>query len=143
MLIGYIGVQLQPFEAAPTGARAAAWSPDGQQIAFAAGNEVTITDWASRQSFSAVIPVSMHAGRKASKATSTDSDSPFLTLSLVMCAARAAAGRVRGAAAADGFSVLGCCHVGACELHCAGRRGAVMPNLSPHAAMHITDSASA
>lgn len=57
VLIGYIGVELQPFRAAPPGVRSVAWSPEGQQIAFAAGNEAVIVDWASSASFSAVIPV--------------------------------------------------------------------------------------
>jgi hypothetical protein len=57
MLIGYIGMRLQPFDAAPPGVRAVAWSPDGQQMAFAAGDEVTVLDWASRTSFSTIIPV--------------------------------------------------------------------------------------
>lgn len=58
VLIGYIGMQLQPFDAAPAGVRAVAWAPEGQQMAFAAGGGVTVLDWASRASFSAAVPVS-------------------------------------------------------------------------------------
>lgn len=58
VLIGYIGMRLQPFEAAPAGVRAVAWALDGQQMAFAAGGGVTVLDWASRTSFSAAVPVS-------------------------------------------------------------------------------------
>jgi hypothetical protein len=60
VLIGYIGMQLQPFDAAPAGVRAVAWAPDGQRMAFAAGGGVTVLDWASRASFSAAVPVSQH-----------------------------------------------------------------------------------
>lgn len=53
-------MQLQPFNAAPAGVQAVAWSADGHQLAFAVGDQVTVTDWASRQSFGAAIPVSVH-----------------------------------------------------------------------------------
>jgi hypothetical protein len=65
VLIGYLGMQLQPFDAAPGGVRAVAWSPEGQQMAFAAGDRVTVLDWASRTSFKAVVPVSPMTHRRA------------------------------------------------------------------------------
>lgn len=57
LLFGRPGAGLQPLRDSPANVRSSAWSPDGQLLAIAAADEVTVRHWDSGNIFAAGIPV--------------------------------------------------------------------------------------